>query len=130
MFLSAKANSLWSQVGQHTYTHPHLGHRLVCPCLCLFCRLETKSSATESVGAEHHYGNQHSGPGCGCSWISAETFFFFGNRSKPELIIESLLLNVLHGLANDLMCAVFFFLFFPLLKNRQIFSVIKTKMQL
>ncbi|CAB1460757.1 unnamed protein product [Pleuronectes platessa] len=43
-------------------------------CFCLprqiHCggRLETKSS--ESVGAEHHYGNQHSGPGCGCSWIS------------------------------------------------------------
>lgn len=36
---------------------------------------------------------------------------FFGNRSKPELIIESLLLNVLHGLANDLMCAFFFPLF-------------------
>lgn len=36
LFLSAKANSLWRQVGQHTYTHPHLGHRLVCPCLCLY----------------------------------------------------------------------------------------------
>ena len=36
LFLSAKANSLCRQVGQHTYTHPHLGHRLVCPCLCLY----------------------------------------------------------------------------------------------
>lgn len=36
LFLSAKANSLWRQVGHHTYTHPRLGHRLVCPCLCLY----------------------------------------------------------------------------------------------
>lgn len=33
---------------------------------------------------------------------------FFGIRSVPESIIEFLLLNVLPGLANDLMCAVFF----------------------
>lgn len=36
LVLSAKANSLWRQVGQHTYTHPQSGHRLVCPCLCLY----------------------------------------------------------------------------------------------
>lgn len=50
---------------------------------------------------------------------------FFGIHSVPELIIEFLLLNVLPGLANDLMCTVSF-----LLKNRQIFRIIKIKMQL
>lgn len=66
-------------------------------------RLETKSSATESVGTEHHYGNQHSGPGCGhCD--------FFGIRSVLESIIEFPLLNVLPQLANDLLRTVVFFL--------------------
>lgn len=97
LFLSAKANSLWRQVGQHTYTHPHLGHRLVCPCLCLY---EGWQPTHQSEGTENHYGNQHSGPGCGCSWISVETFF--GIHSVPELIIEFLLLNVLPGLASEL----------------------------
>lgn len=50
--------------------------------------------------------------------------FFFGIRSVPESIIESLLLNVLPGLAGDPMCAVFFRC---LLKNRRIFGVIKNK---
>lgn len=84
-------------------THIHTSSLRTQTCVSLplsLCRLATKSSATESVGAENHYGNQHSGPGCGCSWISVETFF--GIRSVPELIIEFLLLNVLPGLASDL----------------------------
>ena len=100
------------QAGGPTHIHTSSLRTQTCVSLPLsLCRLATKSSATESVGAENHYGNQHSGPGCGCSWMSVETFFF-GIHSVPESITEFLLLNVLPGLADDPMCAVFFFSFF------------------
>lgn len=91
-------------------THIHTSSLRTQTCVSLplsVFRLATKSSATESVGAENHYGNQHRGPGCGYSWIGAETFF--GIQSAPQSIIEFLLLNVLPGLAGDL-CVSFSFI--------------------
>lgn len=86
-----------------TQTHPHFRTQTCVSLPLSLCRLATKSSATESVGAENHYGNQHSGPGCGCSWIGAKSLS--GIHSEPESIIESLLLSVLPGLADYLVCA-------------------------
>lgn len=104
-------------------THIHTSSLRTQTCVSLplsVFRLATKSSATESVGAENHYGNQHRGPGCGYSWIGAETFF--GIQSAPRSIIEFLLLNVLPGLAGDL-CVSFSFI----LKKRQILKNNQTK---
>lgn len=65
------------KAGGPTHIHTSSVRTQTCVSLPLsLCRLATKSSATESVGAKNHYGNQHRGPGCGYSWIGAETFFF------------------------------------------------------
>lgn len=88
--------------------------------LLSLCSLETKSSAVKSVGTEHHYGNQHSGPGCGCSWISAETFFllfFFWRPLCARVHYRVYLLNLLPGSASDLIGAIS-----SLVKNRHVFS--------
>lgn len=91
------------KAGGPTHIHTSSVRTQTCVSLPLsLCRLATKSSATESVGAKNHYGNQHRGPGCGYSWIGAEPFFFFGIYSVPQSNIEFLLLNVLSGLAGDL----------------------------
>ncbi|KAM7407332.1 hypothetical protein PAMA_003179 [Pampus argenteus] len=84
--------------GRWASTHIHTSSLRTQTCVSFalsLCRLATKSSATESVGAEHRYGNQHSGPGC--SWIICETFLA---STVPELIIEFLHLNVLPRLAK------------------------------
>lgn len=97
------------EAGGPTHIHPHLGHRLVCPCLCLYAGWQpSQQLRTESVGAENHYGNQHSGPGCGCSWISAETFFWHPLSAGVDYRVPSLKMSF-PGKADDLMCAVFFF---------------------
>lgn len=93
------------KAGGPTHIHTSSVRTQTCVSLPLsLCRLATKSSATESVGAKNHYGNQHRGPGCGYSWIGAETFFW-----HLLDITEFLLLNVLPGLAGDL-CVSFFFI--------------------
>lgn len=65
------------KAGGPTHIHTSSVRTQTCVSLPLsLCRLATKSSATESVAAKNHYGNQHRGPGCGYSWIGVETFFW------------------------------------------------------
>lgn len=118
LVLSAKANSLWRQVGQHTYTHPQSGHRLVCPCLCLYAgwqpshQLQSQwvqkiTMVTNIVGQD-------------VATLGSVRRLFFGICSVPQSITEFLLLNVLPRLAGELCVSVtFIWKTDKILKNNQ-----------
>ena len=124
LFLSAKANSLWRQVGQHTYTHPHLGHRLVCPCLCLYAgwkpshRLRSQWAQSITM-ATNIVGQAVAALGSVCRCFFFIFFFWHPLSARVHYRVPSLKSSSRIGQWSHVRSFLLF------LKNRHIFRIIK-----